>query len=141
MIQVTRTIAIDGSEIKLRFIRASGPGGQKINKVATAVQLRFNVTRSAALPDDVRDRLLHLAGKRVSRGGVLVIDARRFRTQERNRQDAIDRLIALVRKAAKRPKVRRPTKLSAAAKKRRLDTKRRRGETKRMRRRMMNYEG
>lgn len=140
MIQVTRTIAIDESEIKLRFIRASGPGGQKINKVATAVQLRFNVTRSAALPDDVRDRLLHLAGKRVSRGGELVIDARRFRTQERNRQDAIDRLVALIQKAAKRPKARRKTKPSLASKKRWLDAKRRRSEVKRMRKPVPAYK-
>ena len=140
MIRVTPQIAIDESEITLRFIRASGPGGQKINKAATAVQLRFNVRQAKTLPEDVRERLLRLGGKRVTHRGVLVIDARRFRTQERNRQDAIDRLVILARKAAKRPKVRRATKPTAAAKKRRLDAKRRRGEIKRRRRQVASYE-
>lgn len=133
MINVTGTISIDEGEIRLRFTRASGPGGQKINKTATAVQLRFNVARSVSLPQDVRERLVRLAGRRITRGGVLVIDARRFRTQERNRQDALERLLRLIRKAAERPKPRRKTKPTLAAKKRQLQAKRRRSETKRLR--------
>ncbi len=133
MICVTRTISIDEGEIREEFIRASGPGGQNVNKVATAVQLRFDVSRSTSLPDDVRQRLIRLAGRRITTDGVLIIEARRFRTQQRNRQDAIDRLIELVRKAAKRPKPRRKTKPTLASKKRRMETKRRRSDTKRTR--------
>ena len=134
MIPVTHTFAIDESEIQLEFIRSSGPGGQNVNKVATTVQLRFDVRRSSSLPDDVRERLIHLTGRRITEDGVLIITARRFRSQERNRQDAIDRLIELVRRAAERPSLRRNTRPTLATKRRRLDTKRRRGETKRMRR-------
>jgi len=133
MIQVTRSIAIHESEIQLEFVRASGPGGQNVNKVATAVQLRFDVRHSPSLPVDVRERLIGLAGKRVTSDGVLMIDARRFRTQEQNRKDAIDRLVALLRQAAQKPKVRRATKPTLASKKRRLESKHRRGETKRLR--------
>ncbi|MFQ6022571.1 MAG: alternative ribosome rescue aminoacyl-tRNA hydrolase ArfB [Acidiferrobacterales bacterium] len=133
MIRVTRTLVIDEREIRQRFIRASGPGGQKVNKVATAVQLRFDVRRSASLPEDVRERLLRLAGKRITKAGVVVIEAKRFRTQERNRQDAFDRLVGLIRKATKRPKVRRKTKPTRASKQRRLDAKRRRSDAKRRR--------
>ena len=131
MIHITPTIAIDESEIRQRFVRASGPGGQNVNKVATAVQLRFDAGNSPSLPDDVRERLIRLAGRRITAEGVLIIDARQFRTQERNRQDAIDRLVELIRKAAEKPKSRRKTGLTPGSKKRRLETKRHRGEIKR----------
>lgn len=134
MIYITRTITIDESEIHEEFIRASGPGGQNVNRVATAVQLRFDVGSSPSLPDDVRQRLIRLAGRRVTGDGVLIIDARRFRTQERNRKDAVDRLVDLIRKAAEKPKPRRKTRQTLASKRRQLEAKRRRGETKRMRR-------
>ena len=140
MIKVTRTIAIDESELQQEFIRASGPGGQNVNKVATAVQLRFDVGNSPSLPDDVRERLIRLAGRRITEGGVLIIDARRFRTQERNRQDAIHRLVELIRKAAERPKPRRKVKPTLKSKRRRLEAKRRRSEKKQMRR-PVGYSG
>jgi ribosome-associated protein len=140
MIQITPTIAIDEKEIQQDFIRASGPGGQNVNKVSTAVQLRFDVGNSTSLPDDVRERLVRLAGRRITEAGILIIDARRFRTQERNRQDAINRLVELIRKASERPKPRRKRPLTLASKRRRLDTKRRRGETKRTRRSVLDLE-
>jgi ribosome-associated protein len=134
MLHITPTIAVNENEIQLDFVRASGPGGQHVNKAATAVQLHFDVANSPSLPDDVRQRLIRLAGSRISEDGVLVIDARRFRSQERNRQDAVDRLVELIQQAAEEPKHRRKTKPSAGSKKRRLEAKRRRGQTKRLRR-------
>jgi len=134
MIQITDTIAIEESEIREEFVRASGPGGQNVNKVATAVQLRFDVANSPSLPEDVRHRLIRLAGSRLTEEGVLIINARRFRSQDRNRQDARERLVELIRKAAEKPKVRRATRPSRASKARRLESKRRQAEKKRLRR-------
>jgi len=133
MIPITPHLALADSEIQFKFIRASGPGGQNVNKVATAVQLRFDIAHSRSLPADVRARLITLAGKRVSGDHVLIIDARRFRTQERNRQDAIARLVVLIRKATEKPKLRRKTKPTQASKKRRLEAKLRRSDAKRRR--------
>ncbi len=133
MIHKTRTITIDESEIQEYFVRASGPGGQNINKVATAVQLRFDVANSRSLPEEVRTRLISLAGNRITEDGILIIDARRFRTQGRNREDATDRLVELIRNAAQRPNIRRRTRPTLASKIRRLESKRRGAESKRVR--------
>ncbi len=134
MIPITASIALDETELEERFIQAGGPGGQHVNKAATAVQLRFDVTGSASLPEEVRERLLKLAGRRVSTEGVLIIEARRFRSQKQNRRDALERLVALVRKAAVAPRSRRKTRPSPPARKRRLEGKRQRGQLKRLRR-------
>ena len=138
MIHITDNISLHESEIQMDFIRASGPGGQNINKVSSAVQLRFDADRSPALSAAVRTRLKQLSGHRMTADGILIIKAQRYRTQDRNREDAIDRLIALIRKAAQIPKQRRRTKPPAAARQKRLAAKRRRGEIKRQRRSIGN---
>lgn len=133
MILIDETLAVDESEISESFIRASGPGGQNVNKVASAVQLRFDVRHSPSLPPPVRERLERLGGQAVSLEGVLVITARRFRSQERNRADALDRLVALIRRAATPPRPRRPTRPSAASRERRLAGKAQRARLKQQR--------
>ena len=132
MIEITPSLQIDERELQIDFIRASGPGGQNVNKVATAVQLRFDV-RASSLPEEVKGRLIRLAGNRITSEGELLIEAKRFRTQEQNREDAIQRFTALVRKSLVKPKARKKTKPSQASKEERLKEKKRRGEIKKMR--------
>ena len=132
MIEISPSFQIDERELQIDFVRASGPGGQNVNKVATAAQLRFDVNASS-LADDVKERLLRLAGNRVTGEGVLLIEAKRFRTQEQNREDALRRFAELVRHALVKPKPRRKTKPTQASKEERLKEKKRRGEIKKMR--------
>jgi len=134
LIPINGHLFLDESEIEESFVRASGPGGQNVNKVSSAVQIRFDLSGSRSLPQDVRERLARLAGRRRTGDGVIVIIAQRYRTQERNRRDALDRLIALIRRAAVPPTPRRPTKPSRAAKERRLQAKARRATVKQQRR-------
>ncbi|MHC4715872.1 MAG: alternative ribosome rescue aminoacyl-tRNA hydrolase ArfB [Planctomycetota bacterium] len=133
MIEVTEGIAIDESELVFEFVRASGPGGQNVNKVSTAAVLRFDVKASPSLPDDVKRRLGRLAGSRMTAEGVLILRAERRRTQMANRQDAIDRLAGLIRRAARPPKKRVATQPTRASRLRRLESKKRRGQIKRLR--------
>ncbi len=140
MVHITKDISIDDREIKEEFIRSSGPGGQNVNKVATAVQLRFNAAASPSLPEEVKDRLIRLSGKRLTSRGVIVITARKFRTQEKNREDALSRLISLIREACKNPKSRKKTKPTGASIKLRLENKRKKSAVKKHRQRIESFE-
>ncbi|MBT9567306.1 MAG: aminoacyl-tRNA hydrolase [Thiobacillus sp.] len=133
MIHVNAEIALDEREIQEDFVRASGPGGQNVNKVSTAVQLRFDAARSPSLPEPVRERLIKLAGRRLTQDGILIIEAERYRSQRRNRDDALARLLELIREASELDKPRHPTRPTLASKRRRLDSKQRRGATKKLR--------
>jgi ribosome-associated protein len=132
MLKITPSIRIDERELNFEYIRASGPGGQNVNKVSTAVQLRFDVTASS-LPETIRERLVHLAGKRVTSAGILVIEAKQHRTQEQNREEAIRRLTDLIRMAAVRPKTRKKTSPTAVSRRKRLESKRQHGKVKQIR--------
>lgn len=141
MIQVSSEILLNDNELQFDFIRASGPGGQNVNKVASAVQLRFDVIKSPSLPEEVRQRLLRIAHNRISEEGILVIEAKQHRTQEQNREQAVQRLVDLIRKATEKPKLRKATRPTAASRQRRVEAKRRRGEIKRRRKYRPGEEG
>jgi ribosome-associated protein len=133
MIQITPTIAIDENEIQEDFVRSSGPGGQNVNKVSSAVQLRFNIN-SPSIPDEVRQKIIKLAGNRINESGVLIIDSRRFRSQPANRQAAIERLCDLIRESSQKPEIRHKTRPTRSSKERRLESKHQRSTTKNLRR-------
>lgn len=133
MIEITSSVSINESEIQIDFIRASGPGGQNVNKVSTAAQLRFDIRNSPSLEPEVKERLVKIAGNRVTEDGVLLIEAKRYRTQEQNRLDALQRLVTLVQQALERPRTRRKTRPTLASKQKRLQAKRQRSEKKRLR--------
>jgi len=133
MIEISPTLWLDEKELVIDFIRASGPGGQNVNKVSSAVQLRFDAAASPSLPADIKERLIKLAGSRMTDDGVLIIEAKRYRSQERNRIDAVQRLVALIQKAAEPLKKRKPTRPSVTARAARVGAKRQRGELKRTR--------
>lgn len=140
MIRITPEIYLNESEIQEEFIRASGPGGQNINKVSSGVQLRFDVLNSSSLPEGVRQRLIRLAERRINEAGVLVIEAKQFRTQKHNRQEALNRLVELIQKAAIIPKPRHKTRPTTESKRRRVAAKRRRSQIKKLRQRPSSEE-
>ena len=140
MITVTRKLQLDENELSFQFVRAGGPGGQHVNKVSTAVQVRFDVRNSPSLPEEVRERLQRIARKKINDEGILVIEAKRYRSQHRNREDAVERLVALVRKATEKPKKRRRTRPTAQSKERRLAEKKKRSDVKRGRQRVAREE-
>ena len=133
MVEISPSVSINDDEIQIDFVRASGPGGQNVNKVSSAAQLRFDIRSSPSLEADVKERLERIAGSRVTDDGILIIEAKRYRTQEQNRFDALQRLAALVQKALERPKTRRKTRPTPASRQKRLQAKRQRGEVKRLR--------
>jgi ribosome-associated protein len=140
MIEINDRVTIDESELQLDFIRSSGPGGQNVNKVSSGVQLRYDVKNSPSLPEDIRIRLMHQAHNRITQDGILILEAKQYRTQEQNRQAAIERLVELIRQVSKKPKIRKRTKPSRESNRKRLEAKRHRGQIKRLRRPNSPYD-